>query len=170
MSKIIIQREKTSLGGEIDVNCMFSSKPQAGYLNYYEKMTAYVRMLEGYAHGLDPSATARTFPPLVTDENVSVFRYPDSATSRARIGAAVEKLSSDKVVIVGLGGTGPYILDQVAKTPVREIHLYDPDTLYTHNVFRAPGAASPEELSAAPKKVEYFRDKYDAMHRHIVTH
>jgi hypothetical protein len=75
-----------------------------------------------------------------------------------------------KVAIVGLGGTGSYILDLIAKTPIEEIHLYDGDTLYTHNAFRAPGAASLEELQAAPPKVEYYRGKYDAMRRGIVAH
>ena len=34
-----------------------------------------------------------------------------------------------KVAIVGLGGSGSYILDLIAKTPICEIHLYDGDTL-----------------------------------------
>ena len=54
-----------------------------------------------------------------------------------------------KVVIVGLGGTGGYLLDLLAKTPIEEIHLYDDDIFGTHNAFRAPGAAS---LDDAPRR------------------
>jgi len=160
------------MAGDLTASCSFSSKPRgsSGYPNYYEKVTAYVAMLEGYARAIDPTVSARTFPPIATDEDESVFRYLDSATSRARIGAVTEKLDLAKIVIVGLGGTGSYILDLVAKTPAREIHLYDRDTLYTHNAFRVPGAASLEELDAAPKKVDYFQAKYDRMHRHIIAH
>lgn len=48
--------------------------------------------------------------------------------------------------------------------------MYDGDTLYTHNAFRAPGAASVEELDNALKKVHYFRDRYDPMRRNIIAH
>src|SRR5205085_8704176 len=116
----------------------------------------------------DPSVTAKMFPPTPTEENESVFRFLDSASSRAQISAITEKLKLGKVAIVGLGGTGSYILDLIAKTPIEQIHLYDRDTLYTHNAFRAPGAASLEELNDAPKKVEYFQSKYDPLRRNII--
>jgi len=167
---IINQRTEHPIDGDLTASLSFSRKPPEGYPNYYEKMTTYVAMLEGPAQAIDSSATSKTGRPMVTDENESVFRYLDSATSRALIGAATKKLELTKVVIIGLGGTGSYILDLVAKTPAREIHLYDGDTLLTHNAFRAPGAASLDELEAAPKKVDYFQAKYDAMRRHIVPH
>jgi len=58
----------------------------------------------------------------------------------------------------------------VAKTPAREIHLIDGDDLLQHNAFRAPGAASRDELRAAPKKVDYYAAKYAPMRRGIVPH
>ncbi|MDE5638327.1 MAG: ThiF family adenylyltransferase, partial [Odoribacter sp.] len=75
-----------------------------------------------------------------------------------------------KVAIVGLGGTGSYLLDLVAKIPVAEINLFDDDIFSTHNAFRAPGAASLDELKRGFSKVEYFATKYSAMHRHIIPH
>lgn len=172
LSKMIHERRDMPLGGDLTASCSFSHKPRgsSGYPDYYEKMTTYVAMIEGYARALDPTVTSRTFPPIETDEEASVFRYLDSATSRAGIGAVAEKLELAKVVIVGLGGTGSYILDLVAKTPVREINLYDGDLLYTHNAFRAPGATSLDELNAAPKKVDHFKAKYDAMRRGVIAH
>jgi len=154
----------------LTANFRFSSKPAEGYPDYYEKMTGYVDMLLGHARAIDPSVTAQVFPPVPTDDNESVFRYLDSASSRAQISAISGKLKLGKVAIVGLGGTGSYILDLIAKTPIEQIHLYDRDTLYTHNAFRAPGAASLNELNAAPKKVEYFRRKYDPLRRNIIAH
>jgi hypothetical protein len=62
------------------------------------------------------------------------------------------------------------VLDLVAKTPVEEIHLYDSDLFHQHNAFRAPGAASGEELEAAPTKVAYFAAIYSKMRRGIVAH
>ncbi|WP_318271316.1 ThiF family adenylyltransferase [Sphingobacterium cellulitidis] len=46
------------------------------------------------------------------------------------------KLERQKIAIIGLGGTGAYILDMVAKTPVKEIHLFDGDSFDQHNAFR----------------------------------
>lgn len=170
LTTMINQRGPIGLSTDLIACCSFSRKPSAGYPDYYEKVTSYVGMLEGYARAIDATATARSFRPVPADEDESVFRYLDSATSRARIAAVTEKLQLAKVVIVGLGGTGSYLLDLVAKTPVKEIHLYDRDTFFTHNAFRAPGAPSLDELGAAPTKVDYYRSKYDAMHRGIVAH
>lgn len=170
LQDLINQKGRIDLGGGLVASCSFSRKPNPTYPDYYEKMSTYSDMLVAYAQAIDPEATSKTFPPVPTDEEESVFRYLDSATSRARIGAVTDKLRLGKVVIIGLGGTGAYILDQVAKTPVRAIHLYDRDVMLTHNAFRSPGAAMLDELGRAPRKVDYFQAKYDAMHRHIIAH
>lgn len=58
----------------------------------------------------------------------------------------------------------------MAKTPVAEIHLFDADRFVQHNAFRTPGAATLEELAAAPQKVDYLKARYDPMRRGIVAH
>ena len=58
----------------------------------------------------------------------------------------------------------------MAKTPVKEIRLFDDDEFLSHNAFRAPGAPSLEELRDAPKKVHYLKGIYERMHRGIVAH
>ena len=80
------------------------------------------------------------------------------------------KLEVEPVAIVGVGGTGAYVLDLIAKTPPREIHLFDGDVFLQHNAFRAPGAASLEELRAQPSKVAYLQGIYSKMRRGIVAH
>ncbi|HEY5333410.1 MAG TPA: hypothetical protein VIJ21_07660, partial [Solirubrobacterales bacterium] len=65
---------------------------------------------------------------------------------------------------------GSYILDFLAKTPVREIHLFDADHFAQHNAFRAPGAATLEELTAGPQKVDYMKARYEPMRRGIIAH
>jgi hypothetical protein len=170
LSKIINSDQPFDVLEGLTAACRFSSKPPEGYPDYYAKMTAYVRMVGDCANVIDPTATARTFPPVVTTEDESVFRYVDAASSRAGIGAITSKLGLAKVAIIGLGGTGSYILDLIAKTPIQEIHLFDADKFLTHNAFRAPGAATLEELNASPTKVEYFQWKYGSLHRGIVAH
>jgi hypothetical protein len=148
----------------------FSQKPTDGYPNYHQKMTTYIRILEGEARILDPCATAQTFPVIRLTEDESVFCYADTASSRAGIVALSDKLDRHRIAIVGLGGTGAYVMDLVAKTPVKEIHLFDGDTFLQHNAFRSPGAPSGDDLERKLTKVEWFAASYARMRRGIVAH
>jgi hypothetical protein len=168
--KIIHSSGHQRLADGLEVDHTFSSKPPQGYPDYYAKMTTYIAMLANPAATLDPDATARTFRPLETPSDDSPFRYVDTASTRAGIGAITEKLRADKIGIVGMGGTGAYVFDLVTKTPVREIHIFDGDLFRHHNAFRAPGAASIAELREEPSKVEYYAQRYDALRRGIVPH
>lgn len=148
----------------------FSNKPPGGYADHYEKLTRYAEILVHPAISIDPSATARTFKVIGGDDDESIFAYLDTASSRVGIVNVAEKLRSQRIGIIGLGGTGAYILDFVSKTPVCEIRLFDADDFLQHNAFRCPGAASLEELQAKPKKVDYLKEKYSKMHRRISAH
>ena len=155
------------------VNHSFSAKPKPGdsYPDYYAQVTTYVAILSGPAQRIDSSLTAKTFPVVAPDaEDDEPFNYCDTASSRAEIVAVTDKLKLQAIAILGLGGTGSYVLDLVAKTPVRRIHLYDGDWFYQHNAFRSPGAPSLDELTAKQPKVTYFTNLYSKMHRGIVEH
>jgi hypothetical protein len=167
---------RRTLADGVQVDFVFSSKPNptpefpAGYRDYYDKITSYVNMLLGPAQVIDPSAQAQTFQGVCEEEGPSVFEYAENASIRAGIGAATARLKLDKVAIVGLGGTGAYILDLLAKLPIGEIHLFDGDAFLQHNAFRSPGAASIDELRQRLAKVVYLRDRYASMRRGIIAH
>lgn len=163
--------ERWAASPELGATCGFSQKPRAeGYTDFYEKITYYAAMVIGPAQARDPSVSPLTFRPVATDEDDGVFVYLDTFSSRAGITARNQLLAVRKVVIIGLGGTGGYLLDFLAKTPIEEIHLYDGDVFGTHNAFRAPGAASLEELCAGPMKVDYHAQLYSQMRRGIHPH
>ena len=170
LSRIIINQNPTRLAEGLEINCTFSSKPPAGYQDYYEKMNTYASIISRHARVLDPDATARTFSLVESADEDSVFNYVDTASSRAQLGIVNEKLKLKAVAIIGLGGTGSYILDLVAKTPVKEIHLFDGDQLGQHNAFRSPGSASVEVLKESPQKSEHFRSIYSQMRRGITAY
>lgn len=151
-------------------NHSFSSKPKEGYKDYHHKMTTYVAMISSHAQAIDPEVTAQTFQVIENDDDESPFNYIDNASSRAKITHYSSRLALGKVAIVGLGGTGSYVLDLVAKTPVKEIQLFDGDWYLQHNAFRSPGAATINELRARLKKVEYLHSRYSPMHRGIIPH
>lgn len=170
LSKILINSTHQQLAPGIEVDHHFSSKPHEGYADYYEKVTSYVRILSGPAQALDGEATAQTFTAIEETEDGSVFNYLDTASSRSGIGALTEKLRDSKIAIAGLGGSGSYVFDLVAKTPVGEIHVFDGDAFLQHNAFRAPGAPSIEDLREKPSKGTYFQGVYSKMRQGIFVH
>jgi len=134
-------------------------------------MSTYAAILETEARAIDPTATARGHRPVVDDgADGSVFHYIDTASSRAGINAISDKLHHHRVAVVGLGGTGSYILDFVAKTHVEQIHLFDADALLQHNAFRMPCALSVKDLEEAGTKVSVLHRLYSKLRTGIVPH
>lgn len=162
---------RSDFGNGLVVDHAFSAKLRGGvqYPDYHKKVTTYVGIIEAPARHHKPEITAKTFRLVVDEPGKSVFKYADTASSRAGIGVMSTKLSMPKVAIIGLGGTGSYVLDLVAKTHVQEIHLFDHDKFHQHNAFRAPGAPALEEL-VNPYKVDYFTGIYSKMRHGIFPH
>ena len=170
LASIAYSSKRHDIAPGLAVVYQFSSKPAGGYANYYDKMTTYATLLCGPAQAIDPNATPRKYKVIENDDEDSVFRYADTASSRVGITAVSQKLALGPVAIIGVGGTGAYITDLLAKTPVREIHLFDEDLFLQHNAFRSPGAPSLETLQTVPVKSLYFRDIYSDMRRNIFAH
>lgn len=144
--------------------------PNGNYPDYYEKVRHYFDMIAGPALNMDSEAWMKINKPLDLKEDDYPLQYMDTNSSKAGITDQNSKFKGLKIGIVGLGGTGSYILDLISKTTVEEIHLFDGDEINTHNAFRAPGAIAENVLSKAPKKVDYFSSVYGNMHKHIVPH
>jgi len=168
LNGVLLGQEKRVLA-DIPTDVSFSNKPDGDYNDYYEKFTRYIQILSSEAQAVDPTVTAATFKKVVSSDS-SVFNYIDTNASRAAISDIADKLKDYKIGIIGLGGTGSYLLDQIAKTPVAEIHLFDGDVFCQHNAFRAPGAPQKEIFEQQPNKTDYFKGIYGNMHRHISSH
>ncbi|MBZ5859087.1 ThiF family adenylyltransferase [Flavihumibacter profundi] len=152
------------------IDFSFSNKPGRSYIDYYEKISSYANLISAPAKALREDVSEKSHPVIQEDAEDTVFRYIDTNSSRANITPISEKLQGQKIAIVGSGGTGSYLLDFISKTPVQEIHLFDGDHFHVHNAFRAPGAATVEELNSNLKKVHYLHTKYSQMHRYIIPH
>lgn len=145
---------------DIVVERRFSNKPKKGgaFADHYEKIESYVRIISGpatSAHGVDPFR----YRAVEIANPHPVFKLQDTLTSRAGIGDLSSVFSQDIVAIVGLGGTGSYILDFLARTPVKEIRLFDGDEYFVHNAFRSPGRLLTEDLGK--KKAEVYAGRFD---------
>jgi len=166
--------ERTLADGVV-IQHSFSAKPKPSdfYPDYHAKMTTYAAILAGPAQLIDPEARPQTFRVVepARENRETPFNYIDTASSRAEVDVVMAKLKKlNRIAIAGLGGTGSYVLDFVAKTPVWEIHLYDGDIYLQHNAFRSPGAPSLAELEAQTPKATWFKDLYSKMHSGIVDH
>jgi uncharacterized protein DUF6791/ThiF family protein len=172
LSIIISSQRSTPVTG-IEVDHQLSTKPTdgKGYPDYYAKITTYAKILVHPAQAIDPSVKPQVFPVIPSDpDEESPFNYHDTSSSRAGIDALSPKLAMGKIAILGLGGTGGYILDFIAKTRIREIHLFDDDEFSQHNAFRCPGALAIEELKPGMKKVAYYHALYSKLRKGVYAH
>lgn len=173
MDELISNPSLENKGDNITTTVGLSRKRigKTNYSDYYEKIWTYINLIWHEARVLDEWCDPRSKSPVAIAVSATrkVFRYPDMATTRAGIGAATSRLCLNRVAIIGLGGTGSYELDLVAKTLVLEIHLYDGDRFQIHNAYRSPGAPALEQFTD-PYKVNWFADIYSRMHMGIIPH
>lgn len=140
------------------------------YKDYYDKVMMHLKVISTPAKHLYPEESAKLIKPIIVQADDSPFVYGDTNASRAGISGICNRLEDQKIAIIGLGGTGSYLLDSLAKCPVKEIHIFDDDYFDTHNAFRCPGAASIDSLNKRPTKVQYLYDIYSRMHKGIIPH
>jgi hypothetical protein len=145
---------------DVTVQRSFSNKPKVAekYNDHFHKIEIYVGFISGPAiHKF--KVTPYTFR--VCDEALDdpIFKFRDTLTSRSDLTDLSQRFANEIVAIIGLGGTGAYILDFLVKTPVKEIRGYDNDFYHVHNAFRSPGRLVEEELGKL--KSEIYQDRYD---------
>lgn len=145
---------------DVVVQRSFSNKPRISgkFKDFFEKIESYVTIISGPAMELH-KVTPYTFRAQKAVVSESVFRFHDTLTSRAEIADLSAKFKNDVIAVIGLGGTGAYILDFLVKTPVLEIRAFDHDPFHVHNAFRSPGRT--EEAEFGKSKTEVYLLRYD---------
>ena len=110
-------------------------------------------------------------PPLAISDP---FKIPNTFEERSGVRPVQDRIRGQRIAIIGLGGTGAHVLDLVAKTPVKEIHLLDSDEVKWHNFMRAPGVPTAEEIESRHngclRKVDYYYSKYESFREGIQPH
>lgn len=155
---------------DVVVQRQFSNKPLvngqlADFPNFFDKIESYRGIISGPAmalHGGNPF-TFRSVEKVADD---SIFKIHDTMTSRAEITGLSAKFRDEVVAIIGLGGTGAYLLDFLSKTAVKEIRGFDLDPFHVHNAFRSPGRFDVTEFKRS--KAEIYQARYDNL-RHGLT-
>jgi hypothetical protein len=151
---------------DVVVQRSFSNKPMpaGAFTDFFDKIESYRNLIAG------PAEQRYGFNTLNfdVDHDVvadSVFKFRDSLTSRAEIGDLAALFKNEVVAVIGLGGTGCYLLDFLVKTPVMRIRGFDGDLYYVHNAYRSPGELTEADLGNA--KADVYQRRYDNFRKNL---
>ncbi len=104
------------------------------------------------------------------------FKIRTTYEARARIRPIQDRIREQNIAIIGMGGTGAYVLDLISKIPVKEIHILDLDNMKPDNLMRAPGAPTTKEIEEIEDaesdlpKVRYYYSKYADFREDVYPH
>jgi len=145
---------------DIVIQRSFSNKPriEGKFQDFFDKIESYVAIISGPAMALY-NANPYTFRAVQEFAPDPIFKFQDTLTSRAEITELSAKFNGDVIAVIGVGGTGAYVLDFLVKTPVREIRIFDLDVFHVHTAFRSPGRQEAAEFGK--NKVEVYRSRYE---------
>ena len=131
------------------------------YRSFDEKVQTYLDTITAPALAAYPLATPLRAIAIKAAAQGSPLRYPDTMSSRYHINDLSALLRGKRVAIIGLGGTGSYILDFLARTHLAQITLFDDDKVHVHTIFRFPSFI-PNAIGRL--KVEVLSQHYDQWH------
>jgi hypothetical protein len=131
------------------------------YRSFEEKVQTYLDVITGPARAAFPEATPLRGIEIKAAAQGSPLKFPDMMSSRYHMNDISALLLGKKVAIIGLGGTGSYILDFIARTHLERITLFDDDKVHVHTIFRIPGFI-PDAITQP--KVEALARQYGQWH------
>lgn len=162
--------DRVKIGEDFETDCSFSYKlkdekgEMRAYKSFEEKVNTYLETIIAPALTKYPDATPLKAIETKAAQQGSPLRFPDTLSSRYHMNDLSQLLAGKKVAIIGLGGTGAYILDFIARTHLAEIALFDHDKVHVHTIFRFPGYI-PEAIGKL--KVDALCRQYDHWHGNI---
>lgn len=166
------RKEAQTVAGR-PVQMRFSNKPEPigdFFDNHYNKVTHYIRKLSRHARDIDPAVSATSVGSYRRRGVPSVFHYANDAIALGGLDEIADKLRLRRVCIVGVGGTGSYLLDALTKEEIEHIDLYDHDVIEPKNPFRMPGAMGREDAYAGHNKAHWLASRYAAMRTGLTGH
>lgn len=134
------------------------------YQSFEEKIRTYIDTITGPALSSFPEATPLKAIEIRAAEQGTPLQFPDTLSARYHMNDLSRLLVGIRVAIIGLGGTGSYILDFIARTHLAEITLFDDDKVHVHTIFRFPGFI-PRAIGSL--KVDALAQQYGNWHSNI---
>jgi molybdopterin/thiamine biosynthesis adenylyltransferase len=163
-------------GGDVNVplgdttytrNLSSKPLPTTSYATYSEMIEHYVALISAPAQS-KYKVTPLTGTVYDVPEDISPFKIQDTFSAKAEILDLNLLVAKDRIAIIGLGGTGSFVLDFLVKTPVEAIDAYDFDVFAVHNGFRSPGEVPFGDFGKP--KTEIYRHKYEPFRHRISFH
>ncbi|MER9223748.1 ThiF family adenylyltransferase [Mesorhizobium sp. M0644] len=130
------------------------------YGSLFEKFEQYYQVISGPAVYKFPEADQLFLDVDFGADLQSLFNFPDTHSSHAELHELNRRISHLAVGIVGLGGTGSYVLDLLSKTPVKALKLFDDDEYVVKNSYRSPGTTRFEDFKKS--KVDLYVERYSS--------
>jgi len=165
-------QDRVKVANAFETDCSFSFKlnDKAGqmrsYISFEEKVLTYLDTITAPAMAAYPDATPLRAIETMAQEQGTPLRFPDTLSARYHMNDVSRLLDGKRVAIVGLGGTGSYILDFIARTHLAQIGLFDDDRVHVHTIFRIPGFI-PRAIGML--KVDALRQQYGNWHANITA-
>jgi molybdopterin/thiamine biosynthesis adenylyltransferase len=161
--------DRVTITQDLVTNYSFSFKLQENgenraYQSFEEKVRTYLDVITAPAMAAHPGATPLRGIEIKAAAQGSPLRFPDTMSARYHMNDISSLLRGKKVAIIGLGGTGSYILDFIARTHLERIALFDDDKVHVHTIFRVPGFI-PEAIGEL--KVDALGRQYGQWHAGI---
>jgi hypothetical protein len=88
-----------------------------------------------------------------------IFKLQDTLSSRAGLADINNGFAEEKIAIIGLGGTGAFLLDYAVKARIPGIVGFDGDDFHVHNAYRSPGKL--DEIELGRKKADVYQTRYE---------
>ena len=145
---------------DVLVQRSFSNKPKVSgkFADHFEKVESYVAIISGPAIERY-EANPYTFRSDQTTVDDPIFKFRDTLTSRAGIAELNAGFEGQKIAIIGLGGTGSFVLDYAVKARIPQVVGFDGDNFHVHNAYLSPGKLEEEELGRS--KAEVYQQRYE---------
>ena len=171
---LVYQADGTPIGNHLagDGKTWSAISIQKGWSGHPEKDATANDLIHRYAKRIIGAVAKAGYSNISFLTDSGPFRFPNTFEARAAIGPLQDRIRQQSIAIIGLGGTGSYLLDLVAKTPVLAIHGLDDDNMEWHNFMRAPGAPTNDELwqQEPLSKVKYYESRYTSLRERIHLH
>ena len=173
---LVYQADGTVIGNQLagDGKTWSTISIQKGWIGQPEKDATASDLIHRYAKRIVGAVAKAGYSDVALLTKPGPFHIPNTFEARAGVASIQDRIRQQSVAIIGLGGTGAYLLDLVAKTPVRAIHIVDSDYMDWHNFMRAPGAPTRGEMKLDHEKpllkVDYYHSKYTAFRDGIHPH
>lgn len=162
---------RTLIFGENYSSYYFSHKKQIGgvnveYPDLFSKVKQYAEFISGSTTYKFPNAGIEFLSVDFGDDLKTPFLYPDTHSSHNELNELNTPFRSLSVAIIGVGGTGSYVLDFLSKCPVEKIVLIDDDEFSVKNAYRAPGTSEFKDFGT--DKVELYANRYSQFRTGII--